>query len=63
MTSIEDYINRQYQVQVTGRVEVDRELIYPITYERKLTHPIISAICQFAQHDMFGGESIRKMKP
>ena len=62
-TAIEDYITRQYQVQVAGRIEVVREQIYAITNERKLTHPIISAICQFAQHDMFGGKSTKKMKP
>lgn len=62
-TAIEDYIIRQYQVQVAGRIEVVREQIYAITNERKLTHPIISAICQFAQHDFFGGKSAKRAKP
>ncbi len=53
-TAIEDYIVRQYGVQMVGRIETVREQIYAITNERKLTHPIISAICQFAQHDIFG---------
>lgn len=61
-TAIEDYIVRQYQVQVAGRIEVVREQIYAITNERKLTHPIISAICQFAQHDMFGGKGGKSAK-
>jgi LysR family transcriptional activator of nhaA len=62
-TAIEDYIIRQYQVQVAGRIEVVREQIYAITNERKLTHPIISAICQFAQHDFFAGKSTKRVKP
>ena len=55
-TAIEDYIIHQYQVQVIGRIETVREQIYAITNERKLTHPIISAICKFAQHDIFGSK-------
>ncbi len=54
-TAIEDYIVRQHEVEVVGRIESVREQIYAITNERKLTHPIITAICQFAQHDIFGG--------
>ena len=61
-TAIEDYIVRQHQVQVAGRIEVVREQIYAITNERKLTHPIISAICQFAQHDIFGGKGTKRVK-
>jgi LysR family transcriptional activator of nhaA len=62
-TAIEDYIIRQYQVQVAGRIEVVREQIYAITNERKLTHPIVSAICRFAQHDIFGGKTAERVKP
>ncbi|MBK7898959.1 MAG: transcriptional activator NhaR [Azonexus sp.] len=61
-TAIEDYIAHQYEVEVAGRIEVVREQIYAITNERKLTHPIVSAICQFAQHDMFGGQGSKKAK-
>lgn len=61
-TAIEDYIIRQYQVQVVGRIEAVREQIYAITNERKLTHPIIAAICQFAQHDLFGGKRGKRGK-
>ncbi len=56
-TAIEDYIVRQYEVRIAGRIDVVREQIYAITTERKLTHPIIAAICRFAQHDMFGNEN------
>lgn len=53
-TAIESYVVRQNDVEVVGRIETVREQVYAITNERKLTHPIISAICRFAQHDIFG---------
>lgn len=53
-TAIEAHIVRQHEVEVVGRVETVREQIYAITNERKLTHPVIAAICQIAQHDIFG---------
>lgn len=59
-TAIEDYIVRQYEMQVVGRIDTVREQIYAITNERKLTHPIIAAICQFAQHDIFGGKAVKR---
>ena len=55
-TAIEPYIVRQYEVEIVGRIDAVREQTYAITTERKLTHPIIAAICRFAQHDMFSGE-------
>lgn len=54
-TAIESAVVRQNEVQVVGRIETVREQIYAITNERKLTHPIVSAICRFARHDIFGG--------
>jgi len=56
-TAIEEYIVRQHEVQVVGRIDSVREQIYAITNERKLTHPIVAAICRFAQHDIFGGKA------
>lgn len=53
-SAIEDHVARQYGVQVVGRIDTVREQIYAITNERKLTHPVVSAICRFAQHDVFG---------
>lgn len=63
-SAIESIIVRQHEVQVVGRIEAVREQIYAITTERKLTHPIVAAICRFAQHDIFGGtDSPKKRKP
>lgn len=56
-TAIEESITRQHEVQVVGRIDSVREQIYAITNERKLTHPLIAAICRFAQHDIFGGKT------
>ena len=54
-TAIEAYIVSQHNVQVVGRIDSVREQIFAISNERKLTHPIVAAICRFAQHDIFGG--------
>jgi LysR family transcriptional activator of nhaA len=54
-TAIEEHIVRQREVHVVGRIEEVREQIYAITTERKLTHPLVVAVCRIAQHDMFGG--------
>lgn len=61
-TAIEASIVRDNEVQVLGRIEAVREQIYAITTERKLTHPIVAAICRFAQHDIFGGVSAPKRR-
>lgn len=54
-TAIESHIVSQHAVEIAGRIDSVREQIFAITNERKLTHPIIAAICRFAQHDIFGG--------
>ena len=61
-TAIESYIVSQHDVQVVGRIDSVREQIFAITNERKLTHPIIAAICRFAQHDIFGGTIAARKK-
>lgn len=61
-TAIESTIVRDNGVQVVGRIDAVREQVYAITTERKLTHPIVSAICRFAQHDIFGGASVQKKR-
>ena len=61
-TAIERYITKQYEVQVIGRIDAVREQIYAITNERTLTHPLISDIYRFAQHNIFGDVSEAKRK-
>ena len=57
-TAIDDYVVRHYEVEVVGRIDLVREQVYAITNERKLTHPIIAAIYQHAQHDIFGSTAM-----
>jgi LysR family transcriptional activator of nhaA len=59
-TAIENYIVDQHDVHVVGRIDAVREQIFAITTERRLTHPITAAICQLAQHDIFGGGPARR---
>jgi LysR family transcriptional regulator, transcriptional activator of nhaA len=59
-TAIESTIVRENEVQVVGQIDAVREQIYAISTERKLTHPIVAAICRFAQHDIFGGVGVPK---
>lgn len=61
-TAIESYIARQSEVDIVGRIDEVREQIYAITAERKLSHPIVVAICQLAQHGMFGKAKAPKVK-
>lgn len=53
-TAIERQLVRQHELVVAGHIESVRDQIYAITNERKLSHPIIAAVCRFAQHDIFG---------
>lgn len=48
-TAIQKEIARKYGVQSVGRVDSVREQIYAITNERKLTNPVVAAICRLAQ--------------
>lgn len=61
-TAIESTIVRDNGVRVVGRIDAVREQVYAITTERKLTHPIVAAICRFAQHDIFGGATVQKKR-
>lgn len=62
-TAIENYIIDHYAVTAVGRIETVREQVYVITNERKLTHPVIAAICNVAQHDIFGNAQLGNIPP
>jgi LysR family transcriptional activator of nhaA len=53
-TALEQQVMRQYDVAVLGRIDSVRDQVHAITLERKLSHPIVTAICRFAQRDVFG---------
>ncbi len=53
-TAIEEFVIRQYEVELVGRIDSVREQVYAITTERQLSHPVIVAIYQQAQRHVFG---------
>lgn len=57
-TAIERELVHQHDVAVVGRIESVRDQVYAISNERKLSHPIVAAICRFAQHDIFGAATM-----
>jgi LysR family transcriptional activator of nhaA len=61
-TAIERHIVAQHGVEVVGRIDAVREQIFAITTERRLTHPITAAVCQLAQHGIFGSVPARRTK-
>jgi len=52
-TLIEQEIQRQYGVEVVGRVDEVRERFYAITVERRLHHPAVQAIYRAAREELF----------
>ena len=61
-TAIENHLVKRSGVAIVERIDAVRQQIYVITNERKLTHPVISAICDVAQHNIFGSVA-PKAKP
>ena len=52
-TVIEREICRQYNVRVAGRIDAVRERYYAISFERRLKHPAVVAICSAARDKLF----------
>jgi LysR family transcriptional activator of nhaA len=50
---IEAEVERQYKVEVIGRVDAVKERFYAITVNRKLRHPAVIAMSEAAQLDLF----------
>jgi LysR family transcriptional activator of nhaA len=50
---IEAEVERQYKVEVIGRVDAVKERFYAITVNRKLRHPAVIAMSDAAQLDLF----------
>lgn len=51
---VEKEIQRQYGVEVIGRIEVVQERFYAVTVHRKLKHPAVTAILDNVQKSCFG---------
>jgi LysR family transcriptional activator of nhaA len=52
-TTVEAEIQRQYVVEVVGRVEAVKERFYAITVRRHLKHPAVTAILDNARDNLF----------
>ncbi len=52
-TIIEDEVQRQYGVDILGRVEPIRERFYALTVNRRLRHPAVVAMSEATQQVLF----------
>lgn len=52
-TIIEDEVQRQYGVELVGRIEPIRERIYALTVSRRLRHPAVVAMSEAAHQVLF----------
>ena len=50
---VEAEVRQHYRVRVVGRSDEVRQQFYAISVERKIKHPAVVAICQFARQDIF----------
>jgi LysR family transcriptional activator of nhaA len=60
-TAIADYVCRQYDVRVVGRIESIIEQLYAITTERRMQHPAAVAVSQAASREVFGAAGARSV--
>ena len=54
--AIEAEVEWQYQVTAIGRVDEVKERFYAISVERKVTHPVISAVVEAARESLFASD-------
>lgn len=52
-SAIEAQVERQYQVTSIGRTEEVMEYFYAISIERRITHPVVSAVMAAARETLF----------
>ena len=50
---MKDEICRQHEVELVGEIPTVREHFYAISAERRLKHPAVVAISEFAHRDLF----------
>ena len=51
--AIENEVKQQYQVESIGRVDEIQEQFYAISTERRVLHPVVSAILEAARDTLF----------
>jgi len=62
-TAIADYVCRQYDVRVVGRIDSVIEQLYAITTERRMQHPASLAVSRAASQEVFGASDPRGTAP
>ncbi len=50
---IEEEVERQYQVTTIGRIDEVKEHFYAITAERRVKHPVVSAVMEATRESLF----------
>jgi len=53
---IQTKVERQYQVSTIGRIDEVKEQVYAISVERRVTHPVVSAVMEAARETLFADE-------
>jgi LysR family transcriptional activator of nhaA len=53
-TAIEEDVCKQYSVKVVGRLPEVVERFYAISIEKRLKHPAVVKISEFARENLFG---------
>ena len=46
----------QYQVTAIGQIDEVNERFYAISVERRVTHPVVSAVVEAARESLFANE-------
>ena len=46
----------QYQVAAIGQIDEVKERFYAISIERRVTHPVVSAVVEAARESLFANE-------
>ncbi|WP_262965606.1 transcriptional activator NhaR [Methylobacter psychrophilus] len=52
-TTVETEIQRQYDVEIIGRIDAVKERFYAITARRKMKHPAVTAVLENAREKLF----------
>ena len=55
-SAIEKEVEKQFQVKTIGRVDELKEYFYAISIERRVTHPVVSAVVDAARESLFAEE-------
>ncbi len=53
---IEAEVERQYRLAAIGRVDAVKECFYVISVERRITHPVVSAVMEAARETLFADD-------